>query len=205
MLTRLDIINEMLGSTGTAPITSENTTHPVYLAAGQKLNIVSRKLQMKGWWFNTSWITLTPNEYGEIITPQNALSVDPVDEDSTLVRRDNRLMDRVGQKFVFDAGFSVAVVTVDEVPVEDLPFSMAEYVRARAVYEFYVDRNGDGLKTQEYLRQLQDAKIEAGKEDRKHRDTNAFKSPNVQRITYRTRLAASGTSRNPTYPGGSFR
>lgn len=172
MLTRLQIINEMVVSTGTAPLTASDVTHPLYIKANNKLEVVSDAVQSKGWWFNTSVRTLTPNVAGEIILPDTTMHVDPVDTMSKLSQRGNKLYDRDNATFII--GKAVKVKFVDRWAIEELPTQAAAYIKAKAVYEFYRDEDGNEPKLSNYKAERDMAWVELKGEHLKSADLNFF-------------------------------
>lgn len=172
MLTTLDIINTMLASTGTAPLTSNDTNHPAYKKALNKLNAVSRTVQTKGWWFNKSVITFKRNTSGEIVLPSYTLHADPYDTGTNLVIRDGKLFDLSTRSHVLDE--DVKVRFVELVALEDMPSAANEYIKARAVYEYYLDAGGTNPKLTEYKDMRNDAWVAFKAEHLRNADVNFF-------------------------------
>lgn len=172
MLTELEIINAMLASTGTAPLTTNDTQHPFYVKANNKLALVNREVQSKGWWFNRAKRTLNPNLQGEIILPSNTLHADPVDRSDGLVIRGTKLYDMENATAVLNR--SVKIVFVELVPLFDLPPAAGEYIKARAVYEFYRDEDGVMPKLGEYKQARDSAWVRIKAEHLRNADVNYF-------------------------------
>lgn len=172
MLTELEIINEMLVSTGTAPLTTNDTQHPFYVKADQKLASINRRVQSKGWWFNRSRRTLNPDVNGRVIIPNNTLHADPADRTDHLAVRGTRLYDLNGNTDVLSR--PVEVIFVELVPVIDLPPTAGEYLTARAVYEFYRDNDGIQPKLGDYRAQRDEAWIAMKAEHLRNADVNYF-------------------------------
>jgi len=172
MLTKLDIINQMLAATGTAPLTTNDTTHPFYIKAESKLNIVTRTVQAQGWWFNRAKRTLNPDIAGEVILPSTTLSVDPVDTSSTFTQRGGKLYDPEDATFII--GVAVKVILIDEVEISDLPYEAADYIRGRAVYEFFRDEDGGGTKLRDYRDERDTAWIALKGANLRFSDLNVF-------------------------------
>lgn len=172
MLTRLQIINEMVVSTGTAPLTSNDVLHPLYIKANNKLEVVNEAAQGTGWWFNTSKRTLNPNVGGEIPLPSTTLHCDPVDTSSKLIMRGNRMYDNQNATFVI--GKAVQVKFIDKWPIEELPPAAGAYIKARAVYEFYRDEDGNEPKLSNYRAERDTAWVVMKGEHLKNADLNFF-------------------------------
>tara|TARA_Y100000296_G_scaffold66371_1_gene78391 strand:+ start:17218 stop:17805 length:588 start_codon:yes stop_codon:yes gene_type:complete len=179
MLTELDIINDMLAATGTAPLTTSDTRHPSYLKASNTLNRVSGAVQNLGLWFNTTHPELLPNTSGEVVVPNGTLSADPVDRTNDYSFRGARLFDL--KRRTFNIGKPVTVKLVSKLAVPDMPNTALEYIRAKAKLEFYLDEDGTDPKLTRYTQFMQLAWTELYREHLRNRDTNYFDGPNMAR------------------------
>lgn len=178
MLTELEIVNDMLAATGTAAVSSAHTAHPAYRKAHNKLTKESRVFQGRGWWFNRTVRTLTPNVAGEVVLPSDTLHADPVDPALNYVVRDGKLYDiRNGTKVI---GAPVAVEIIEEVPIGDMPPTAQAYLQALAVYMFYLDENGGEPKLTSYLRIVMDTRAAIMRDDLQNKDVNFFKGASYQ-------------------------
>lgn len=175
MLTTLDIINNMLAATGTAPVASSSTQHPSYLKADAALRIVNTDIQGRGHWFNTAKRTLRPAVNGEVVLPSNTLSVDPVDTSVEYVMRDGKLYDQANA--TYNIGKEVEVHHVTLVRVEDLPTTAQQLIRCTAVHDYYLDADGGEPKLSSYGRAVAIAEARFKVESLKHADVNVFDSP----------------------------
>jgi hypothetical protein len=180
MLTKLEIINDMLASVGTAALSSSNTMHPSYSKANLKLAKESRLMQGLGWWFNKFTRTARPNAKGEIVLPANALHADPLDTSTGYVVRGGKLFDPA--TFSFSIGTDVVLRYVENVAIEDLPPTAAAYLQARAVYAFYVDSNGGDPKLGEYRTAMVSAWGFVRQEDLRNKDLNIFDGQSMQQF-----------------------
>jgi hypothetical protein len=172
MLTKLEVINAMVASTGTAPLATNDTRHPFYIKASAKLATVSREVQSTGWWFNKSVRTLQPTLDGELILPSTALHVDPVDRGSKLVRRGTRLFDPDMASYTI--GKPVRINYVELLEIEEMPPQAVAYIKARAVFEFYLDEDGNEPKLSNYRAERDSAWIGFKAEHLKNADVNFF-------------------------------
>lgn len=175
MLTKLEIINSMLASTGTAPLTSNDTMHPAYNKASNKLDKVDTAFQSRGWWFNKSIRTFKQNGSGEVIVPTGALHVDPTDRSLPYTVRGTKLYNLQEGSYII--GNDVEVVFVDSVDIEELPPQAQEYLAARATYEYYRDEGGSNPKLSEYRADRDTALVAVRREHMKNADTNWYDSP----------------------------
>lgn len=172
MLTKLEIINDMLASTGTAPVSAASTRHPAYLKALNKLEKVSRVMQGRGYWFNKSVRTLNPNTAGEIILPSTTLHADPVDTRITYTIRGGKLYDLANGTSVI--GAPVKIVFIEQLDVEDMPPAAQNALQAHAVYTYFVDADGKDPKLSEYRNTAGQAAATLRGEQLRHSDVNFF-------------------------------
>ena len=202
MTTRLEIINAMLASVGEQPVSSADSQHPSVISANEILNKIDRRVQQKGWWFNTEKaLLLSKNLAGEIILPSNTLSVDPCDTASNLVQRGTKLYDRVNH--TFSIGEDVYVDIIVQLPIDELTTHAADYIGAYAVYDFYVNDDGDDSKANKYDRERFDTLAALKAEHLRNSDLNAINRPAVAALVSRVRPVSGSVGRfNPTYPGG---
>lgn len=189
MLTKLDIINDMLASTGTAPLTANDTSHPLYIKADNKLTKLNIEFQSKGWWFNRATRTLAQNVSGEVVLPSTTLHADPVDRTSRFVRRGTKLYDPENATYVLDT--DVEVKFVELLDVTNLPPSAQAYLNALAVHRFYLDEDGGRLKLAEYKEARSEAWVALKAEELRNADVNFFNghsAAQMSRGTYSSRL-----------------
>lgn len=189
MITQLDIINDMLASTGTAPVTANDTRHPAYVKAYQKLKLVDTAVQSLGLWFNTEYTTLRPSPEGEVVIPTETLHCDPVDRTNDLTVRGKRLWDRVNR--TFKIGKEIKVKLVTRLDLEEMPINAKEYLRARAKWEYYKDEDGAEPKLSNYRQDQLEAWGTLWSENLLNKDVNHFDSPASSRLrkgTYNRRL-----------------
>lgn len=184
MTTKLDILNHMLNVIGETPVTSADSNHPSALSATITLNRVDKEVQSRGWWFNTEYaLTLLPNGSGEIVLPQNTLSVDPTSITSKLVRRGSRLYDPVTHSY--NIGVSVAVDCILQLPIEDLPETAATYILHRSAYDFYVNDDGDETKSNRLEKEMSKAWAALQKEYLQVSNVDALDRQAVVELQYR--------------------
>lgn len=199
MTTTLDVLNHQLNVIGESPVSDVSSDHPSVLAAMVELNRVKREMQTRGWWFNTEYdLKLTPNELGQILIPTDTLYVDPVDPQSSLVRRGGKLYDPRKHTFIISEPVYVNAVLL--LPVEDLPESAAMFVMHKAAYDFYVNDDGDETKSNRLEKQVDRAWAVLQSEELRVSNVNASNRPAAARLRYRMRQQGAGY--NPRYPGG---
>lgn len=177
MLTELDVINEMLAAVGMAPVTAQDTRHPSYTKASNKLKTISNKVQNLGLWFNTTYPTLRLNTSGEIVLPSGTLHCDPVNTKVNAAKRGARLFNLDAQSFVFTQEVKVKLVTQLELP--DLPETAKQYIKDSARYEFYLDEDGTEPKLSNLRNAQQIAWTLFYREHLRNKDVNYFDGPNA--------------------------
>jgi len=176
MLTRLQIINIMLASTGVSALTDQDTQHPDYLVADAKLDEVINATLKLGFWFNTYFTTLTPEPSGEVLIPANTLSIDPVDRSVPLVQRGKTsLFNTSTRDRTYDQ--PVVVKVIEELAFDDLPPSALDYIRAKAKYSFYLDDEGMDPKLSNYRAEVNDAWSIMYRDNIRNLDVNYFDNP----------------------------
>lgn len=150
----LDVVNEMLGTMGEAPLNSLNDSHTYLGAAQAKLAKMNSAVQSRGWWFNTEDLTLAPSALdSSIYLPGDYISV-TVPRDRTtgastrnIVTRGRRLYDVTGGTYVFASPVRVYLKRL--VPFEELPELAAQHIAAKAVLQFQSEYDGDTAKSRE--------------------------------------------------------
>ena len=130
--------NSVLSNAGLAPVSSLSNENPMVAMATNLLLETSRNIQVEGFAFNTEHhYPLTPDVNGEIVVPDNVLSLDIYDlqtlkEDPVL--RGNRLYDRYNHTFVFTHPLEGDVVWCFD--FVDCPEAFKSYVTIRAANLF---------------------------------------------------------------------
>lgn len=176
MQTALDILNSCLRAVGERPVTEYNSNHPTALSARQTVEDTNQDFQSRGWWFNKEYkLKLMPLNTGEVRLPSETLEVTPTGEHRHLVRRDNKLYDPV--KHTFNIGVPVTVNLTILIPVEDLPSSAFNYVKALSRYHFAVEEEVEEGRIQRYDREVLLKKTLMMNEELKQLDTNSNHRP----------------------------
>jgi hypothetical protein len=172
MSLRLDLINSMLQTTGTAKLAAEDTSHPNYVTADSILSDVIEEFSSRPLWFNTTRRTLAPNADGKVVVPSNALSCDPVDGALDYAIRGQYLFDLGNYTDVI--GTSVACEIVAELDLADMPPIARQFVRAHARLQYFVDQDGGVTKVKLYTDAFQRKEQELILVNMKHTDANFF-------------------------------
>lgn len=134
--TELEAVNEMLAAISESPVDSIDASNADAAEAARILRQESRKVQQKGWWFNTELVTLTPNGSNELVIPSNALRVRTLyaDHDRRYVVRGLKLYDTDENTFTITTPIEVEIIYGLDWTV--LPDVAREYITSKAGYVF---------------------------------------------------------------------
>ena len=172
MSLRLDLINAMLATTGTARLSAEDTTHPNYITADLVLSDVLEEFNARAMWYNTTYRTLAADVDGRVLVPSNALSCDPADPSLDYAIRGQYLFDLGNYTDIISD--SVDCIVVANVELEDMPPIARQFVRAHARMQYYIDQDGSGAKVSLYTKQFERKELELSAVNMKHTDANFF-------------------------------
>ena len=121
--TELDAVNEMLATIGEAPVNQlDNLGLTDAATARNRLYDAMRRVQKRGWYFNTDYATtLPPDVTGNVWLPANALKVTFVrfSKGKGLTQRGTQVYDAVNHTLTFSAPVTADVVTMQ--PWDQLP------------------------------------------------------------------------------------
>ncbi|WFG40838.1 tail protein [Paracoccus phage ParKuw1] len=175
MYTRLDIINEMIVSTGARPLTAEQSRHPLYMKAEQLLERVTASVQSLGLWFNTECREITQQSNGEVIVPSGCIKADPVDRRYNLTLRGRRMYDLDSGDYEINENLTLKMIF--KLDLEEMPLAAMEYIRAKAVYEFYLNEDGADPKLGNYRNERDRGWQALYREHIRNRQQNIFDNP----------------------------
>lgn len=175
MYSKLDIINAMLASTGSKPLTAEQSRHPSYQKAEATLIRVSKSLQDKKMYFNNEVREVAAQSDGELIVPQNCIAADPTDRKLNYTLRGRRLYNLdTGNYYI---GKDVELDMTFNLSLEELPLTALVYIQARAVFEFYLDEDGAEPKLSNYRSARDIGWATLWREHIRKRKSNHFDNP----------------------------
>ena len=141
--TKLQAVNTMLSTIGSAPVNSITGTNSADIAlAVQILDETSLAVQSEGWHWNTEYeVSYTPSPTtGEIAVPGNALMVDvdfPNNLKTDVILRGQKLYDLKTKSYVFTEAVKATVVYGLE--WEELPQAARYYINIKAA-RIFLDR-----------------------------------------------------------------
>jgi hypothetical protein len=176
MFTRLDIINAMVVSTGSRPFTASQNRHPTWVAADTMLNDVILSVLVFGLWFNTECRMVEPQSSGELLVPQGCIRADPADRHQNFTLRGLRMYDL--NSGTYEVGCAVRLKMTFRLDLELIPPSAQEYIRSRAVYDFYLNRDGADPKLSHYRHARDTGWATLYREHLLNKQTNARDNPN---------------------------
>jgi len=183
MTKEIRLINAMLATTGTAPLAASDIRHPNYVKARNTLDDVLEQFSSMELWFNTSLRTLEPNTDNKILVPEGTMTCDPTDTSLDYSVRGRYLFDN--KNYTYEIECPVECIVIVQLPLEDLPPTAYQYLRALARYEFFLDQDGATAKLDRYKEAKQKAEVRLIEENIKLADSNFFNSPAY--IYFRTR------------------
>jgi len=147
--------------------------------------IESRKrILSDGWYFNTVTIDLQPNTTGYIAIPKSFLSVDGSNESDTYTIRDWKLFDLSALTFIFED--KVECIVVEDIPYDDVPSIVSEYIYSDAELEAYKALIGTDREITFTMRMLEKAKVNALREDANNIDGNLLSDTHSSPMLDRT-------------------
>lgn len=175
MYSRLDIVNAMVVSTGSRPLTAEQSNHPLYTKAENTLESVTSAVLSIGLWFNTECRTINQQSNGEIIVPQGCIKADPTDRNHDLTLRGARMYNLTSGSF--EVGCDIELKMLFDLPLEHIPLAAAVYIQAKAVYEFYLAEDGADPKLSNYRNERDTGWQALYREHLRNRQENLFDNP----------------------------
>lgn len=183
-----DAINEILLSLNEIPLDVADAVEdvPIAIVVNKSLNIAKKKILSKGWYFNTITIELKPNTDGYIPIPFSFLALDGGASEPNLTVRDWKLFDKSELTYKFTENKEVEVI--EDIPFDDIPFSIANYIVAVASLQSYTDIIGDETGIRIKREAVNDARIDAVREDANNYDGNMIEDSHTTSILDRTAL-----------------
>lgn len=184
---KLDAVNRMLAAIGEEPVNSLESGADEAENAERTLNEISRQVQAKGWHCNTDEeLILTPNLSDEIEIPVSTLSIDSSGQSSTVnvTVRNGKLYDKDNQTFTHTRPVTCRVV--QEIAFADLPWSLANYIAARAAAIFQKRFEGSAVSAGFNSEEEQQAWVDLNDDESVVDDANVlYDSETANAIAYR--------------------
>jgi hypothetical protein len=163
MLTKQDIINDMLSVVGEGGVSNIDTLHPSVQVAERIFNAQNLEFQMRGWWFNTEQrLKLVRDSAGRVEMPAGTLKFSVYNIANKTASEKTRYTKR--GKYIYDTILHTNVINVDLcaditllLDVTDLPATASNFIRHRCRELMYVDDDGDQFKTEKLERYRMEA------------------------------------------------
>jgi hypothetical protein len=187
--TELEAVNAMLRTIGESPVsTIEDNGVIDAVTARQQLRNTSRRVQARGWHWNTEKALVLVRSFpeGEVKVPANTLKVDTVGPSAgvDVTLRGNRLYDRTKHTFAFDTSLTVDLVAF--LRFEELPENARQYITIAASRKFQQDTVGSDTLSNFNLRDELMALVALQDEEAANADYNIFTGdPTVTGMIYR--------------------
>jgi len=171
-----EAINEILVNINELPLDSSDIIEDINIAviANTFLDISRKSVLSEAWVFNSLTISLIPNTLGYIVIPTSYLSVDGSSDTDTYTVRDHKLYDTLNQTFIFED--SVEVDIIEDIAFDDIPFSVANYIVKTATNNVYANTISDTAGMQVKASLVQQARIDALRDDANKIDGNVLNS-----------------------------
>lgn len=195
-MTLLEAVNLAIRSTGETPVTALNSAHPKVATILAEIDTVSKRMQRRGWWFNTAVRTLEPETTGP-----NTGKVDTSDYDKVVpVMRSQDYYPQAGflvngkdGSFV-DHAVEAQVRWIYPTTANDwlnMPDAFTDYVAAEAALSFASNYDSDELQLRKLGVALAAARATANADHTRYSRVNLFTSGSTG--------AALSTIRNRRY------
>lgn len=180
MKTELEIVNSMLRAVNNSPVQSlEANISPDAQSARLLLNDVRKSILAKNWYANSDTLTVVPNNQKLCLLPDNILKATP--RTKGIVDRGGKLYNKITTSYeMFNP---VQVDVLFDLPLENIPNDLAEYIMAEAMYQYYRTYGGDRDLTDFYYQGATAARASALMADYRDRKDNMASFTGV-RIRY---------------------
>lgn len=172
-ITKLDVVNACLATMGETPLNTLLDDHSYKAAALSTLAQVNNIEQKRGWWFNSEYITLTPDAISSYIyIPNDAIAIKTIDRWYTLpfAQRGKRLYNVSKNVYEWDTPLCVDLVRL--LPFDDLPFHAADVVQYGTVMRFQREFDGDNTRYSQLAQDYARARAELSAENTRNRRPN---------------------------------
>lgn len=151
-MTEIAAVNICLTNLGEEPVNTLTGTIP--LDASQALSVVREvtlEVQKRGWYFNTEFFSLSPDQNGHINVPANTLKVQTTDSDklTPVVQRGTKLYNMTPFEHSFVWTRTLKVRLIMGIDFTDLPQTARSYIALRAARIFQIRQLGDQISARE--------------------------------------------------------
>lgn len=188
--TKLEAVNQMLACIDQSPVTTlSGTTSIDVQRAITTLDDISRRVQSRGWMFNTTYNETLTYSGGVVAVPSDVARLEfnqSQRNGRSLVIRDNKVYDQ-NDGGTFDVGGNITCdVVVRYLDFESLPASAREYILIRAARVFTGRTLVDQALYVYTKEEEEDARRLLERDQALTQDANMLRAPGVDLIVDRT-------------------
>lgn len=204
-MTELDVINEMLGSMGEAPLNQLDEDHPFVAAGRRYLDTANRRMQAQGWWFNKEQLSLVPDATSSFVyVPADFMSCKEAGRMTRYryAQRGNRLYDLSNNTFNITEN-PVHLDIIRLLPFDQLNDLAQHAVALRAVLKFQLTYDADRHKTDDLKQEFADSMMALNAEHTRQVKANMIYNNSVGGKL--ASVAPWGGARRLPYPGMGVR
>ncbi|ENU5815582.1 hypothetical protein ACE34P_003178 [Vibrio fluvialis] len=176
----LEAVNELLAAIGEAPVNSIGTGLSESRLAQLTLDRVSRRVQKRGWWFNTETMKFTPNAQGEIVLPRNTLSIET--QSGRYTYRNYKLYDKGNNTFYFHTPVYITLILA--LDWDSLPETARNFITLKASQRFQTETVGSAQANAELREEVQQAYLELNEEEMEAGNYNHFENAELMQDAY---------------------
>lgn len=171
-----EAINEILLNINELPLDSSDIVEDINIAIVAKnwLDIARKQVLSRGWEFNSTTMSLSPNTDGYIIIPTDFLYVDGTSDTDTYVVRDWKLFDKTLLSYRFTDAVECDII--EDIAFDDIPHTLANYVVKTASLMAYSNIIGDTNGMSSRAAMLREVKVDALADDANKIDGNLLSS-----------------------------
>ncbi len=175
-MTLLEAINTALRSTGETGVAAINSAHPQISTVLAEIDLHSKRIQRRGWWFNQGTRTLTPvageidtSAYDKVIPVQRGLNYYPIG---------NVLIDGETGLAVDEAVEANVrwIYPTTEQGFIDMPASVTDYIAASAALGYASNYSADELQLNKLAANVTTARTEANADNIRYSRVNLYAS-----------------------------
>lgn len=173
-MSKLEAVNIALRGIGQEEAVTLNDNWPDVQNASKLIDDTTRQLQIRGWHWNTERRKLSPNISGEIILPNNTISIDTAGPDRYIdaLQRGSKLYNVESSSFIFDRAMTLDLILL--LPFDDMPLPAKDYVAVSAAAQLQQNMLGSD-NIDKYLKErLQQAHITLRQDENRRADRNTL-------------------------------
>ena len=195
-ISQLEVVNACLATMGETPLNTLEDDHSYKAAALSYLHQANRIEQKRGWWFNSEYVELVPDDISNYLyIPGDAIAVKTIDRwyVPPFAQRGKRLYNV--SKNTYEWEHPVCVDIVRLLSFADLPFHAADVVGYGTVMRFQREYDGDTTRYSQLAQDYARARMELSAENTRNKRPNLLATVSNQ---YKMNLIGGNlAARNP--------